>query len=306
MVSGMNEVLKQARKFVLMHDEKQLLNLMQRTKHQVISLEEWSAFVYSFTIEMRQSICNCINICGSGASGIAKPNISSVASIYLAAISGIDIVKSGSRAHTGIFGSSDFFEAIGILGYTNPFDILNKYHWGYFDHWELSPWKQYKDVFRINTSLAMLFASSFFFDYAPRIQFLGISNPTLLQQIQNCICFNLPPQIHTVYTVTSLGYLDEAADGEVFYDGVQIMHSCGNKCVAEKNAQEILKRDLELLYGECPNDFWRISLLRTLALILQQIGFTATLKDGMRVARQAYQDKSAARFIESIKHDLRF
>lgn len=291
---------------VLENDETGLAALLENYADLSISRQEWYEFVDSFAICLKAEVKHCINMCGSGASRIIKPNLSSVASIYLSALTGVDFMKSGSAANTGVFGSSDFFEKIGVLGYKNKSEILQKFHWGYCDHYELSPWKKYKKIFKKNDNICSLIENTVFHDYASDVLYLGISDPSYAQKLPEYINHNAPGTVKCLYSQQPAGCIDEITAGAVFFDGRHVCEALDAECGKLTGAEDVFEIDIQLLNGDCEDRFWRESLLRTIAVILLDQGHAPDLETGLSRARSAYENGVAKEHLTAMFENMIF
>ncbi|MFA6991856.1 MAG: anthranilate phosphoribosyltransferase [Candidatus Gracilibacteria bacterium] len=101
-----------------------------RTKSDVTPHE--LADVVKFLMKQMPSkphIKNCIDICGTGGSGLNRINTSTISAFILASL-GVGIAKHGNKAASGRFGSFDLLESLGFKFGNNVADIerLYKYH----------------------------------------------------------------------------------------------------------------------------------------------------------------------------------
>lgn len=67
-----------------------------------------------------------IDICGTGGSGLPRPNTSTLAAVLLSAV-GVPIIKHGNKAASGRFGSFDLLETIGVNINTTQTEIENAF-----------------------------------------------------------------------------------------------------------------------------------------------------------------------------------
>ena len=266
MTYNMNTFFQNICRCIWEENQSELENLLFDSRNVIFSDEECYEMIDSFSAEIRKTVQGCVNICGTGGSRIAKPNISSIASLYLAVIGEVPVVKSGSKSNTGLFGSSDFFNRLGILGYLDKGLFLKKYNWGYCDYLELSPWKRYKPILKSNDCFADFFKRHIVFDYTASRFLLGISNPEYHNAIPQHIRHHCPQQLDTFYTVTQVGVLDEIAPGRVFLNGEYLFETKAIPFNEMKSAEEIMQINDSLLRGNCRDAFWKQTLLQTVAL----------------------------------------
>jgi len=74
----------------------------------------------------KPNIKNCIDICGTGGSGLSRINTSTISAFILSSL-GVGIAKHGNKAASGRFGSFDLLESLGIKFGNNVADIEKLY-----------------------------------------------------------------------------------------------------------------------------------------------------------------------------------
>lgn len=301
----MNVFFKELVQLIENSDENKIVSYIEKHKSFVFADEEAYEMIDYFSCNIKNNLRHCINLCGTGGSGIVKPNITSISSLYLAYINSNTFVKTGSIANSGKFGSSDFFNQIGIINYTNKMKIIEEFGWGYFDYLELSPWKQYKPILKLNDCFRDFFDRHIIYDYSSKHLILGISNPIYHKAIDNHIQHYKPQKIHTYYTETSVGIIDEFAPGNIYVDGqlIRKTRSCEFNYINDIN--EIKQINLDLINGCCNRKFWKESLLLTITMvqcILNDDYFS--FDDYYRNAKKVYEEKKVKKHINKIKDEI--
>ena len=112
--------------------KEEILNFLMGSVAGEVSVDEQVKFLEDFTPEkvcpedlavfaefmienmaVKLDMPGCIDICGTGGSGLERINTSTVASFILAEL-GIGIAKHGNKAASGRFGSFDLLEELGV------------------------------------------------------------------------------------------------------------------------------------------------------------------------------------------------
>lgn len=298
-----DEFFKKLRYFVLNNKADSLEKLMKKNRYTQISQKDFFDFIFSFNKKLQKRLVRCININGSGGSGIVKLNLTSLASIYVAAISRLDVVKTGSRANTGLCGSTDFFEAIGLLNVKKKLKAINRYHFAYFDYLELSPWKKYKDLLKINKTIELFLDNIVFFEYQAALHGLGLSNPEYLQKMCRIQTLRFPQNIFTFYTkLQGDKYIDEVCAGEVFLND-KFVTAIMSENYFPTTKSEILQEDIKLLNGCTTNTEAYTSLKYSVAIYLLGMKFVDKIESSIHLFEEAYSNKLAYHLVENIKND---
>lgn len=289
--------------FYLIENEKakQLKILMERNCDKSISFNQFTEFVDMFCQREKSILRKCININGTGGSGIRKFNLTSISSIYVAAISKLNIVKTGSFANTGECGSSDFFNSIGLLTLPNKIDALHDFHFAYYDYLELSPWKKYKTELSLNHDISKLLNNCIFFDYKSQKQLLGISNERYAKSIYTFQSHCFPDKIDFFYSYYHGICIDEVWGGDVYLNGKKIA-ILPYITVGNLSKEEIIAQGMDLLFGQSNNENWVEYLAYSVAIYLIALEVVTTVDEGLQIFQAAYLDKKAKSLIENIKN----
>ena len=98
---------------ILCDNTQYLIDILSEYSDLKIELSECINFLNRFNKAKIKSDNMVIGITGSGGSGIKKPNIGTIAALYLSCIPNIKVIKTGSSKKTGIIGSTDLLNYIG-------------------------------------------------------------------------------------------------------------------------------------------------------------------------------------------------
>lgn len=106
----MNEYLEKVREAILKKDKSLVERLTAQYADAEVTPQEIVEFSRSFGTRLKAELRGSININGAGGSHIPKPNITSIAAMYLAAITGLRVVKTGSGVYSGLWEVQTFSE----------------------------------------------------------------------------------------------------------------------------------------------------------------------------------------------------
>lgn len=285
----------------LIHAEKQkeLTEFICRHKGTEVAKDDFFKFVDTFHPEYINKLSGSININGMGGSRIPKLNISSLLCLYVAAITQKNIVKTGSVSRTGLNGSSDFFEQIGLLNMENKIQAFEKNHFCYFDYTQLAPWKKYKKELCAHQCIKKIWENCLFFEYPESIYGLGLSDKKQ-QDILNNESYFRPANIFTFYTQTTQGVLDEIAQGDIFLNGNFLCHIPG-KMYIPTNRTDLRNENLNLLNGTSKNLSALNSLKYSVAVMLYALSYASSVKDGCDLFENAYDRKLAFHLVRKMR-----
>lgn len=270
-----------------------LTKLLDSNINTPVPLEDFVEFTRLFSSKKKANISGCININGTGASGMKKPNLSSIAALYLSQLSEIPVVKTGSVYNTGISGSSDFFADIGYFLSNNRERIFRKYGFMYYDFLELSPWKRYHHIFIKNKAISEIYSKVVFFDYNAGLFLLGVSNPSYYSSLlQNYFLENRPQHLVTFYTIVQGGIVDEIMPGDVYVDNRLFCKKIQSLNYQQINSREDARQiNSKLLTGE-ETGYWKTALSMTCAYSLIEIGKACSMEEGEQMFEKAYKDRA--------------
>ena len=170
------DLLKQIYRYICDNSVDSLYQLIEDHKNEEVSDAEFEQFTDMFAAKEKEWLQGCINIHGMGGTGTGKANLTSIACLYLSVISDLPIAKTGSTKNTGVFGSTDLFDALKFTKIADKKSMLEEYGFVYFDYLELSPWKQYKPLLKKNRFIADILDRYHFFEYNIGTLGLGISS----------------------------------------------------------------------------------------------------------------------------------
>ena len=288
----MNEYLEKVREAILKKDRALVEQLTAQYADTEVTPQEIVEFSRSFGTQLKAELRVSININGAGGSHIPKPNITSIAAMYLAAITGMRVVKTGSGSYSGLWGSSDFFRELGMLNEEKRHACLQQYGFAYYDYLEISAWKEYKPIMLKNRSLSRVFWEIVFFEYEADTYFLGISNPFSHTALSERLTLeNRPRRMITYYTQTKQGCLDEAAPGQLFVDNQLFYQTSSCSVPSLRNLRDLKEINRRLLIGQ-ETGYWKECLKITCALCLLQLGRVSCIEEGMQHFERAYREKA--------------
>lgn len=288
----MDKLLKTIEESILSDDTEKLIKLINNTT--TIGLDDDTIINYlrKFGVENKTLADGAININGSGGSGYFKPNISSIAGMYISQLSEIPVVKTGSVAYSGIYGSSDFFNDLGLLNPKKREEVFSKFGFAYYDYLEMSPWKKYKKILFGHPDFKRVFDRTVFLDYKASTYFLGIANKKYHWGLNYHLCVDNKPDFLVTYcTETEKGIIDEAIPkGTIFVNDneFQVCDSDYEMPILE-DVQSIKRVNNLLLSGE-EEGFWKEALANTCALVFNSIGAVNSFEEGKEEFEKMYRD----------------
>lgn len=280
-------------------EDNRILQLIEENKKTSISIDDIIAFSRESGCLIKEQLHGSVNINGSGGSGIIKPNLSSVTAMYVACVSDVRVVKTGSCAYTGKWGSTDFFRELGLLNSENRKRVLEKYGFAYYDYLEVSPWKRYKKAMYSNTDLNALFWKVVFFDYPASTYFLGISVPRYHASLNQLWLENRPENLITFYTATTDRVIDEITPGKVFLQTEKFIDIPGNIPVLS-NSNELRSINYKLINGE-EEGVWKDCVSECCSIVLLKLHVTSSLEEGKELFDKAWKDRMLLKMLKEVK-----
>lgn len=218
---------------------------------------------------------------GSGGSGIYKPNITSIASIYLS-VMGIPIIKVGSKKMSGLWGSSDFFKDF-------SFDDVNQ-NLIVFDVNDFSPWVKFTNILNIHPDFKNYFEAYYYNVFCAKGKLVGISDVARSNIYLKKQQINQPKQLFVCYTETSQGTLDELAPGKIFINN-NLFIETETVMFEHINLNQLKLLNFKLLSATCEKNFWYFCLEYTVSVFLFKFGFVSSFSEGKLIFQEAYKNK---------------
>lgn len=266
-----------------------LEQLMEQGAHTPVTPREFEAFTQRFAPEEKQWLRGQVNIHGMGGSGLPKVNLTSIACLYLAAGWKIPIVKTGSRKNTGVMGSTDFFEELGILHAPDKKRLLEEFGFAYFDFLTLSPWKAYKPILRKNADIDKLLGEYHFFEYEIGVLGLGVSSGELYDRFLSQTHFPKPGRIFTYFSRTEEGLMDEILPAA----------PPPRRLLTR---QEVSRMDHALTFGRDADAFWLSALRESVALFARELGAVTCLEEGRERFDKLYAHRAVATMLAQMQN----
>lgn len=288
------ELLEKIKTLILNQQDESLFSVLLENTTKYYSDDKIAQFLLSIT--KKSPFCHSCVISGSGGSGIIKPNIGSICSLYLACY-GIPVVKIGSRAITSSFGSTDFFEELGIVDCV--YDD-GQFKFAYYDNRTFSPWQMYRNLLSINKSFERFFKKCVFHEVKSNNKLVGLLGENARVEYMSKKHYNTPEKICVVYSVLSDKYIDEIVPNMAWKDGQKLDISI---VPYEKITQEKINQiNYSLLDGTCNNEFWKNSLFYTFAVALSVCDNTKTIEYGYEQAKRMFEQGKVFDFVKLIRN----
>lgn len=258
---------------------------------------DFEKFISLFS-SARKELSGCVNINGSGGSRIPKLNISSIASIYVAAITGIKVVKTGSVSRTSLAGSTELFDRLGLLHSNMKNKGLELYNFAYYDFLQISSWKRYREILMLNQSLKDFINNGVFFDYPASTYCMGIAIDHYYDIMQACKSYSPPSKLITFYTNTKYGVVDEIIQGDVYVNGCYRLTLDG-EIFLPHHKEEVIEEDIRLIYGRSDNENCIDSVRYTTALLINEL-CGCSVDEGVSLFNVAYSKGAAGRLVDGL------
>lgn len=181
---------------------------------------------------------------GSGGTGRKKPNYTSLTAVYFAA-AGHDVLKFGSRKVKGVFGSTDFFEQLG----------LSELHFRgggclrYYDVNEAQHWYRYRNLLSLNRSFGEFFSTTVFNPIPVSVKLAFVAGQERARTYSGMRQYRAPGRTHVICSDGDGGIPDEAGSGSVFADGTFLCRWDNAEVPIMLTPQEAFEADMRLLTG---------------------------------------------------------
>ena len=224
-------------------------------------------------------------VSGTGGASLRRPNISTLTAIYMAATGKVLSVKTGSRSHRGMVGSTECLEQLGYVSSPDSGFL-------YFDVDESVPWKNFSSVLKLNASIRGFLEKHAVHDVPYSWKLTGLPDRAAVDAYS--ARRHLPEGVKVLaYTGLLLGQpVDEILPSEVY------ANDCGRTVVLDFTCdagpdipgsnEEVLALNRSLLAGKCPSRFWTRTLELSVAVALTFTGLSASQEEGERLFRGLY------------------
>lgn len=233
-------------------------------------------------------------ITGSGGSKVKKPNITSIAFLYIASM-GIPIIKTGSRAMTGTYGSSDLFEELNLC---NREISSKKYKLAYFDVFDTIKWLNYKKELSKNEYFNKYFCNTEIHEFKVKSKMTMQIDEGKYEDFLNLRNINKPDKLFVVYSSYKNKILDEVMPGKIKINNDLFFSFEENLEFYE--IENIRKIDYDFIEGKKVSDFWYETLKLTIAIFLLVNNFTTSINEGCSLFEEKFKNKSVIKMLRDI------
>lgn len=257
----MNQILEDIVAAIQLRDATAVYDLLSQNKKTHLTEDD----IYSFlTINSKSiPISKAYTVCGSGGSMIPKPNISSLACLYLSCCN-LPILKVGSGKQTSLFGSSDFFDCYGL---TNKYIVNDNIHFAYYDVETVKPWFKYRHLLPMNECFRVFFEKHIFNEIEYLGKFVGCLGSSKRSAYMKKDSGIPKERIHMCYSFVNGFVIDEIVGEECYVDGSR-MHFQHTGNYSPLTKKDIIEIDDALFKGHCDNGLWYHSLRDTVSMAL--------------------------------------
>ena len=200
---------------------------------------------------------------------------------------------------TGLLGSTDFIKKLGV---NNDFDVWFKY----YDVGEYVPWKLYFKQLNLNPRFNLFFKTHFYHDIkwkwfiCGRLGLVDSKNFISLKHI------NQPEKILSIWSEFPNGTLiDEMTPYKNYFFNSDSSYweeynTCNYQFHRINTRRELININLQLLKGGLDNNFWRISLNKSINIALQYCGITTNINQSKELIKDYLDGGKTYQYIKSI------
>ena len=257
----MNQFLEEIAVTIQQQDAASIYDLLLRNKTTHLTEDDIYSFLKanSRTIPIPQAY----TVCGSGGSMIPKPNISSLACLYLSCCH-LPILKIGSHKQTSLFGSSDFFDCYEL---TNKYINNDNIQFAYYDVESVKPWFKYRHLLPMNKSFRVFFEKHVFNEIDYLGKFVGCLGSSKRSEYVKKDSGIPKGRIHMYYSFINGSVIDEIVGNECYVDGSRI-HLQHAGSYLPLNKKDIINVNDALFNGYHEKSIWYHSLRDTVSIAL--------------------------------------
>ncbi len=279
---------------MIINEDNKLLEYILENENVIFSDKEITKFLEK--LSSNKDYQQYYTIAGSGGSKIIKPNITSIAFLYIASL-GIPIIKTGSKAITGINGSTDLFKKLNLLNV----DIKNeKYSFAYYEGYDVSLWKKYKNLLSINNSFKEYFNNNIFHDFElkSKITFQLNERNSLIYSKKKML--RAPKELFVIYNYNEELEIDEIIGGDIIVNKDKKIYIKNNQEIEKiTTKEEVEKINSDLIFGNTKvNSFWFNTLKNEVSLFLYLNKFVSNIFEGENIFQDAYKERTVKKMLD--------
>lgn len=294
----MNKILEELKKKIDGNSD-DILEYIINNSSEKFTEAEIEEFLDSVSDE--EKFTSYYTISGAGGSGIIKPNITSIAFLYLASMN-IPMIKIGSRKRKSLNGSTDFFSKLGLLN----FNINDKkYRFCCLDGYSVSRWKKYKELLSINESFNHYFMNNEYQDYTLKSKISIQLNKKTSEIYLSKKIGRKPEKLYVIYNESNI-IIDEIIGGKIYVNGSVYINKEQNENYFELHKiEDINKINNSLLLGkEDTNSFWYNVLKNEVAIFLYLNKFYDSYQRCESIFDKIYSEKYVEKMLKYCNRDL--
>ncbi len=235
-----------------------------------------------------------IGLSGSGGSGLKKPNIGTIASMYLAQVPGVTVAKVGSKRRTSLMGSTDFLSELGYHANVDKVDFFRKWRFLAADVDECAKWRRYEHILRLNNSFNYLLDTYLINEFSYKTKFTGT---IFLDKALEVSSMKTIHNVNDWYIYGGLigeNNIDELVCGKniVIHNNRAVEYLFDQKNYKYNADIDVYKLNSALIRGECADDFWLCSLENTFSLSLYLSGRVDSRQEATDIFKNLYYNKA--------------
>lgn len=247
---------------------------------------------------------NSVSISGSGGSGIRKPNIGSISSLYISSLKIVSVVKIGSCAKTSLSGSTDLFTSIGFRDDKIKKNALDKYNFAYYDIDSISPWKKFVNFLSLNPAFYNMIQTHIFNEIKFKVKLTGVLSQSMYDDYSKRKHINKSDKLITYWSKLNSKGIDEIMQqNTVFACNNDIQKIDFGNIRKENNVKNFIdcnRVNMQLINGEDTTSIWYESLKYTVAFSLVEIEIADSIEHGVEIFDEIYTDKNVKRMLNDL------
>lgn len=269
-----------------------VMDLIIAERERIITYEEFLYVLNEVNVVKDLADCDYYSISGSGGSGIIKPNISTIACLYLSQFKDIKVIKIGSKAKSSASGSTDCIQYNKI--YVSTIEQLNNSNNGfiYFDVDSISPWKKYCSIWALNKSLKDIIDGYVFNEIKYKGKLTGIRSYEMINDYLNRKHINKPDILYAYQGKINEKYIDEFVPGMNSIYGInhqsEEIYINDHVKYVKLSKSDVFSINKKLILGILDEGYWYESLKYTVAIALYKFKKVESLAEGIDAFKKIY------------------